>query len=128
MDRGKKLMLGGTVVVLFLGVLFLKSSGAFYRSPVDPGELASGDYEEKAVSVVGNVTSYTFHAETNTLEFDLSGNGTAIHVFYEGNPPNLAEGTTVKAVGTYDGRTFKADKLVVKCPSKYEKGAPSGDT
>jgi cytochrome c-type biogenesis protein CcmE len=52
-----------------------------------------------------------------------------INVVYRGAPPDLIEedGVTLVAEGSYDSRQniFVSKKLLVKCPSKYEKKGES---
>jgi cytochrome c-type biogenesis protein CcmE len=47
--------------------------------------------------------------------------GEPIDVVYQGAPiSNLSSATKVVAVGKMDGNVFLANRLIVKCPSKYE--------
>jgi cytochrome c-type biogenesis protein CcmE len=43
-------------------------------------------------------------------------------------PPNFEMATQITAIGAYDGDTFRADKLLVKCPSKYQGTDQEGET
>lgn len=47
-------------------------------------------------------------------------------VYPEPKPENFDTATSVEAIGTYKDGVFRADRLLVKCPSKYsdEKLAP----
>lgn len=41
-------------------------------------------------------------------------------VYYKGiQPDNLTEATSIVAIGAYNNGRFVADKLLIKCPSKY---------
>ena len=58
----------------------------------------------------------------HTLVFDLKDKSGQVTVVYRGTPPqNMGEATQVVAVGGMkaDGK-FHSEKLLVKCPSKYE--------
>lgn len=47
--------------------------------------------------------------------------GESIPVIYKGTPiANMGEATKVVAIGKCDGDVFRAHRLLVKCPSKYE--------
>lgn len=47
--------------------------------------------------------------------------GETMLVEYAGSPPgNFDDAESVVAVGSVDGNVFRAKKLLVKCPSKYE--------
>lgn len=59
------------------------------------------------------------------LHFTLveEGSGATLAVRYEGlKPANFEEAVSIVAIGRYDagGDVFHADKLLVKCPSKYQ--------
>jgi len=48
--------------------------------------------------------------------------GTSMRVRYHGTKPDqFDEAHHIVAVGKYQGGEFRADKLLIKCPSKYEK-------
>jgi cytochrome c-type biogenesis protein CcmE len=47
--------------------------------------------------------------------------GDTIPVIYRGAPPgNMGTATKVVAVGAVEKGIFEADKIILKCPSKYE--------
>jgi cytochrome c-type biogenesis protein CcmE len=59
------------------------------------------------------------------LHFRLveEGSGDTLAVRYEGlKPANFEEAVSIVAIGRFDagGDVFHADKLLVKCPSKYQ--------
>lgn len=57
-----------------------------------------------------------------SLSFDLRDPaGDKIHVNHVGEPPaNLGEATQVVVIGKLVGGEFVSEKMLVKCPSKYE--------
>jgi cytochrome c-type biogenesis protein CcmE len=64
----------------------------------------------------------------HTLLFDVKDkNGDVITVKHLGEPPaNMNEATEVVAIGKMEGDKFVSEKLLVKCPSRYEgKAKPS---
>lgn len=129
MDKNKKLLLGGAAVAVFVGFLLTSGLGSSYGYAT-PEELESGERTGELVSVMGNVSSGSVEHQpvNNTLKFTLEGEGTSIPVVYEGSvPANFGQGIQVVAKGTYDGEIMQAEKLIVKCPSKYEEGSGSGD-
>jgi len=79
-----------------------------------------------AVQVSGEVD----HSRTRldpvrgTLTFYLRDHeGTVMPVVYQGGKPgNFDQADKVVAIGHVDGDTFRADKLLLKCPSKYQTG------
>ena len=58
----------------------------------------------------------------HTMSFDVKDkNGDVITVKYIGEPPqNMTEATEVVAIGKMEGDHFVSEKLLVKCPSRYE--------
>ena len=71
--------------------------------------------------------SYDPHVDANLFTFYLKDNkGAECQVIYRGTKPeNFEHADQVVVVGkaTAPG-TFEADKILTKCPSKYDKGAP----
>lgn len=65
----------------------------------------------------------TYDTKTHTLLFFLRDrNGREMKVVYSGvRPGNFDQADRVAAVGRYRDGAFYADKLLVKCPSKYQK-------
>lgn len=66
--------------------------------------------------------SLTSDVRAREVRFTLiDEKGDRIPVIYSGAPiSNMGEATKVVAVGRVDNGTFKAHRLLVKCPSKYE--------
>ncbi len=64
----------------------------------------------------------------HTLHFKLRDtDGAVVSVVYQGEvPANMTEATKVVAIGHADGDIFSSDKLLVKCPSKYEEQPKAG--
>ena len=66
--------------------------------------------------------------ENQQLSFALlDETGTQVPVIYQGlKPDNMEHAESIVVIGKYEGEHFTAEKLLVKCPSKYErKGASS---
>lgn len=66
--------------------------------------------------------------ENQQLSFALlDETGTQVPVIYQGlKPDNMEHAESIVVIGKYEGDHFTAEKLLVKCPSKYErKGASS---
>ena len=75
--------------------------------------------------------NYVLKPQEQYLEFKLKDDhGEVMTVEYRGTVPgNFDQATSVVAIGHYDQGRFRADQLLVKCPSKYqtqaEKGSPT---
>lgn len=67
-------------------------------------------------------TSIRNDLQAKALRFDLKDvSGETMSVVYTGTPPqDLALATEVVAIGSVKGGEFHSDKLLIKCPSKYE--------
>lgn len=107
----------------FLGFNAFKSASIYYLTPSDL--LAKGEevYNDK-VRLSGTVVRGTVdsHAD-NVFEFTVTDDeGAMIPVVYTGAVPDtFQEGANVVVEGRLTPHgVFKADRLLAKCPSKYE--------
>jgi cytochrome c-type biogenesis protein CcmE len=58
---------------------------------------------------------------SNKIEFEgTDKNGEKIHVKYIGDPVDLSSAERVTCIGKLEGDQFVSDKMLIKCPSKYE--------
>lgn len=112
---------GGIVIAvcLVVAVYSLKSSLTPYVSFEEAR--ASG----RTVQVAGALVegSLEFNKNKNEYSFTLSNpEGDTIHVStQETLPSNFQQSTTVVAIGDYHAGAFVAERILVKCPSKYER-------
>lgn len=76
------------------------------------------------VQVSGTLANkdYTLKEAEQFLKFQLKDlNGDVMPVVYRGTiPGNFDQAVSIVAIGEYRGDHFEADKLLVKCPSKYQ--------
>lgn len=80
---------------------------------------ASGSVQVKGVLANSKVKT---NDNGKSLEFTLrDDSGEEAVVVYRGaRPDGLEQATSIVAIGKYTGEKFVADKLLVKCPSKYQ--------
>lgn len=73
---------------------------------------------------------YVLKQDEQFLSFRLKDSkGEVLPVTYRGTVPgNFDQATSIVAIGRYQGGTFEADQLLVKCPSKYQAEAEKGQT
>jgi cytochrome c-type biogenesis protein CcmE len=73
---------------------------------------------------------YVLKPNEQYLSFRLQDSqGEVLPVVYHGVVPgNFDQATSIVAIGRYQGGTFEADQLLVKCPSKYQAEAERGKT
>jgi len=76
------------------------------------------------VQVMGELAPIpsTYDAEHGYFIFHIiDANGDKMKVIYSGTKPgNFDQATSVVCIGQYREDSFHADKLLVKCPSKYQ--------
>ena len=66
--------------------------------------------------------NYVLKRDEQFLEFDLKDpHGEIMKVEYRGViPGNFDQATSIVAIGHYSENRFRAEQLLVKCPSKYQ--------
>ena len=113
-------IVGITVIVIFVAF----GAGAFKSSLTPYVSFAKARSTANAVQVAGALVpdSDVFDAEASRLLFTLQDeHGDTLRVSYKGlKPGNFNEATQVVAIGRYNGTELEAEKLLVKCPSKYQ--------
>lgn len=110
--------------VLILGFLALGLS-TFTKSMTPYVTFTEAKAANRTVQVMGALEkgSTTYDTATKTLKFTLVDPQTkdVIPVSYtDVKPANFEEAVSIVAIGRYHGDRFAAEKLLVKCPSKYQ--------
>jgi cytochrome c-type biogenesis protein CcmE len=124
-----RLYLGAAVILVVLVYLVISSTqgsvvyAMTLQELVDRGSSIYG----QGVRVGGNVDgdSISFNANDLTLRFTIYDGGLTLPVEYKGAQPDMfRDEAQVLVEGKYseDG-LFRATKLLLKCPSKYEAAA-----
>lgn len=110
------------VILAVCGVVAIVSSLLINSSPYVT--VAQAQQMDSSVHLAGDLDrqSLTHIASETRVTFDLvDEHGDRIKVLYRGNPPaNMGTATRVVAVGKVEDGYFHADRLLLKCPSKYE--------
>ena len=123
MKKNRLYIFGGLLLLAFAGFSF----SAFTESmtPYVSYERARG--ESRMVQVAGALEkgSESYVDAQESLFFTLKDPKTSetLRVRYNGlKPANFADAISIVAIGRYDGpaKQFEAQKLLVKCPSKYQ--------
>jgi cytochrome c-type biogenesis protein CcmE len=117
-------VLGGALLVAFAGF-----SMASFKDALTP-YVSYADARVKAdrtVQVAGGLVpeSASYDSASGYLHFSLTDPETdeVMAVRYEGlKPANFEDAISIVAIGSYDADSseFQANKLLVKCPSKYQ--------
>jgi len=108
---------------LILG--FIGYAGYFFADSVTPYVgVADARASQRNVQVKGLPDAAVVpHMENDTFVFSIADEetGETMLVRYKGvKPDNFDEAYHIVAIGKYAGDAFAADKLLIKCPSKYE--------
>jgi cytochrome c-type biogenesis protein CcmE len=114
-----------TVLGVVAIVGFIAFGAGAFRSNLTPYvsfEQARATHD--AVQVAGKLVpgSDRFDAATSSLLFRIKDDhGDVMNVAYKGlKPGNFEEAKQVVAIGRFQGGALHAEKLLVKCPSKYQ--------
>ena len=111
------------ILVLFFGSVAFYSISDMMTPYVSFNQaIKSGEY----VQVIGKlVKAQPVHHTEGSFSFHMKNDeGTRLKVVHDGTKPlNFEHAQQVVALGSYDSTTgtFIADRLLVKCPSKYTK-------
>lgn len=115
------------IAVALLGVAIGFGATSFKKSMTpyisfDEARRSSGLVQVNGVLADKN---YVLKRQEQYLEFKLKDSkGQVMTVEYRGIVPgNFDQATSVVAIGRYTQERFKADQLLVKCPSKYQTAA-----
>ena len=128
LTRGRKLVIVGAIVLAAFGYFSytaFQSAQSFYLTVdelVERGPSGAGE----SIQVKGKLVEDSFQREGGTsivAHFLLTENGVQVDATYNGVLPDLFFNPHSEIVlgGTYqEGSVFVADRVYVKCPSKYQ--------
>lgn len=127
-NKKLKFVVGG--VVIALAVIYLIYTGvqstAAYFLTVDELYAKGEAMHDRTIRVSGKVDedSIDFNNRDLLLAFDVtSETGERMHVVFNGpKPDQMRQGADAILEGKYNGETFTAQTLLLKCPSRYEEG------
>ncbi|HEX9801012.1 MAG TPA: cytochrome c maturation protein CcmE [Thermoanaerobaculia bacterium] len=117
-----------TVVGILLLVGFAGFAFATFRTTLTPYvSFAEARAASRVVQVAGALEkqSTRYDTEAEALYFALldAETGATLPVRYHGlRPANFEDAISIVAIGSWDAgaQEFRAEKLLVKCPSKYQ--------
>ncbi len=116
----KKVIIGLVIIVVFSGFAFysfrasLNPYVTFREAAARPGTVQVFGYLSDGV--------IQYDATNQQVRFYMADDeGTEVLVAYEGaKPANMEHADSLVVVGELSGDIFYAQRLLVKCPSKYE--------
>jgi cytochrome c-type biogenesis protein CcmE len=123
MKRTRLYMIGGALLLAYIG--FSLSSFKDNLSPYVSYQDARSTARMVQVAGALEKGSSDYESANESLYFTLKEpqSGSTLRVRYKGlKPANFEDAISIVAIGRYDKGTteFAADKLLVKCPSKYQ--------
>ncbi len=122
MNKNVKRIIAIVIVVLaaLVGLSSLFTDGGMI-SYVSFGEARTTGSK---VQVMGEIMDYdaSYNPESGSFTFLITDDtGDKLKVIYGGTKPgNFDQATSVVCIGKFQNDAFHADKLLVKCPSKYQ--------
>jgi len=121
--KNRLYMFGGVLLLAFAGFSFT----AFKDSMTPYVSYERAREGDRVVQVAGALEkgSSSYVDTKESLYFTLKDpkSGENLRVRYKGlKPANFEDAISIVAIGRYDegAKEFEADKLLVKCPSKYQ--------
>ena len=111
------------ICIVLLALRGFKKSQVFYLTVSEALKQQDTTGKEKPIRVNGVVVSGSidYIPEKLILKFDMTDGEKTLKVVYQGAKPDLlTDGRDVVVEGKLGAGTFKAIKLITKCPSKYK--------
>ncbi len=123
----RKLLIAAVVLLAAFGYFAFTafSSATAYYMTVDEVVALGDDRPAGALQVKGSLAPKSFVREQGSLlaRFDLEENGARVRAIYDGVLPDLFfnEHSEIVLGGQFGSSgTFEANRVLVKCPSKYQ--------
>ncbi len=121
-----KFIIGAIIIIVFV----LWGASAFLKTTVQYVSIAEAKQSDRTVQVLGSIdfNDVHFEGEKSRLVFSIydskdkdMSRAERMRVIYHGVVPgNFEQATQVVVRGKFTPDGFMADKLLVKCPSKYQ--------
>lgn len=124
--KNLKFIVGGAVIGLAIAYLIftVTQSTAAYFLTVEEVYAKGTSIQNRNLRVSGSVIedSIDFNSRDLILRFEVSGEtGEALPVVFHGPMPDQLHADAEAILeGTFDGKEFTAQTLLLKCPSRYE--------
>lgn len=132
----KKLPAIFSILAVIGAVVYLVISGfddtVVYYKTVNELLADPGRFETRPVRINGALVAGSVRAKpgTNEFRFQLSKSNEMLDVAFQGVlPDTMQEGQELVVQGVFDPgtKTFQAEEILTKCPSKYEAEAKAAD-
>ena len=122
---GDIVRIGAVLTVVVVAVAISLGAYAFFAS-ARPYVTAKEARSQPGVScnVAGELIHETVHNDlaAGEIRFEIKvADGNLLPIVYKGSKPgNFDSAPRVSVLGMYKGEVFQAERILVKCPSKYE--------
>lgn len=126
MSSRVKFIIGGVVVAVVIGVLIFTSFSGSTSEYLTIAEVRGLEPEQPRNSRVSGeivVDSVNYSTRDILLTFEIEDETGILPIAYKGPRPDMLEDAVeAVVVGKFDtsAQIFRADELLMKCPSKYE--------
>jgi cytochrome c-type biogenesis protein CcmE len=126
MSSAVKFLVGGLVVAVVIGVLIATSFSGSTSDYLTVAKVKALEPDQTRNSrVAGKIVpdSVTWNTRELLLTFAIRDETGDLNISYHGPQPDmLVDAVEAVVIGKYDpaGQVFKAEELLMKCPSKYE--------
>jgi cytochrome c-type biogenesis protein CcmE len=133
-NKTKVMVISAVLIASFAYLVFLgMKEGTMFYLEVSEFVQQADQIGNRKVRVNGAIVKNSLNFDPEALKLVFTMRDTKgpqrLNVLYRGAPPDLIEeeGVTLVAEGSYDKnqKVFVSKKLLVKCPSKYEKKGDS---
>lgn len=113
----------GVIVIVVFGGFAAYSFQASLSPYVSFNEAAQKNSQVQVLGYLVEQNQIKYDTDTGVLEFYVADDqGSVALVHYRGiEPDGFSESENLVVVGQYTDGVFQAEKILVKCPSKYEK-------
>lgn len=114
------------LAIIVLPAIFIILISGLFTSNISPyvsvTELKEKDTVQRNIQVYGQllVDTINYEKESGMLSFELTDGNSTVMIRHRGMVNNLQNATEVVAIGEYSNGVFQAEKVLVRCPSKYE--------
>jgi len=121
--RRAKFWIGGAIIVAVLAglILWAMTQPGAASDYITPTELAAAGSVDEQVQLAGIVEPDSIERDGLITTFVVTDETIDITVTTDAPMPDaFQDSSEVVAIGTYEGDTFTASKVLAKCPSKFK--------
>jgi cytochrome c-type biogenesis protein CcmE len=125
--RNLKFVVGGVILIIAISYLIftgIQKTALYYLTVSELNDRGPSLAHEESVRVNGRVLdgSIQWDSKDHTLNFIITDGENKLPIIHQGIAPDtFKDGAEVVVQGRYTPEdVFEADKIMAKCPSKYE--------